>query len=435
MKTCDGCNKPVQIIVRRHKELLYCRSCYTLYFRSTRCFKCGKIARLPTFEKKPICRACEKMKPCVRCGVEGKKLGKLTKYGVVCKSCYKYFVKPKKGILSSNNDNFGTCSRCHRHRKLTNKVCKKCLFNEDVLCIECGKKIPAGRGKACEECYWKKLLDKKVHLSAAMFEGSSLQNDWISFGHWLQKRRGAERAAVLINRYASFFYEMYRHWKRVPSYPELLEVFGAGELRKVLNVIRWLDESNRILLDKDLQEKSSEENRIKKYFQSLEKSPEAYRVLHRYHLYLLSKLHSDSITIRTLRLSLYPASDLLKKSKLPITQYCLERYLRQHQGQRSSISGFITFVNREYGLALRIPWKTKTAHRRNLKKLEKEIVQLYCENTPDKEIKWIQLGLEYFHSIPRKLTNKVQPEDIIRNEDLSYQVIIYKAHYWLPPLK
>lgn len=137
---CDECGRRTLTIHRRYKDHRYCGSCYAREFVKRYCPRCGGIARLPKSTPEAICRKCEASGPCVRCGISGKPIGKITPYGVVCASCSPYF-RPEKpcdvcGRLSHrltrvhrySDDlrrcekctrvDFGTCKLCRRYRKL-----------------------------------------------------------------------------------------------------------------------------------------------------------------------------------------------------------------------------------------------------------------------------------------------------------------------------
>lgn len=437
MKTCDECLKLTKSLVKRHKEKRYCRSCYQLYFRCSQCNHCRIIARLPTFEKKPICRTCEKAQPCIRCNRKGQPLGKLTKYGLVCKSCYHYFKASSQSVLPNSPINLGTCKRCHRHRKLEQSICHKCNNSPDIPCPICNKQMPAGRGNICWSCYWEDLFTKRVHFNATALEGSQIQSDWIEFCHWIQDRRGAPQGAILLSKYLPIFIEISSRWATIPEYHLLLIEFGTQKLRKYQNVILWLESIGKVSIDKQLKLDHSEYRRINAHLESLKGTPTHYFWIKSYHKHLMKKYQLHKIQLRSVRLALCPVSRFLRESNPRPTQTDLIKYLKNNKGQRCALSGFIAFANKHFQLNLNIPKKNSRKPNSRSRFLEKKLINTYQNKTISQsdEYDWIVYGLEYFHLLPKSLGLKVTKEQIIKNHDNSYTVLINEKHYWIPAIK
>ncbi len=437
MKTCDECHKATEKFVRRYKEKKFCRNCYQLYFRRSTCSRCGEIARLPIFEKNPICQKCEKTKPCIRCGRLEQPLGKLTKYGLVCKSCYYYF-RPNRGCNTPHKpSNMGTCKRCHRYRKLNETLCNKCLYNADIPCPKCNLPMPAGRGNICEPCYWNRLFHQRLVLNSLMLESSHLQSEWLNFGLWLQRRRGSAHASRLVNRYILFFYEISSKWKTIPDYKALLDEFGVEKLRRNQNIIKWLASIGKIQVNEKLKLDTAEHRRIQTHLERVAAQPLHLLWLTEYHHYLMMKYQLKKITLHSIRLALCPASYFLIGSSSPPTQVDLEYYLRKHRGQYSAISGFITFINKRFQLEFILPLLPKQKTNKRDKLLEKKLINIHLqqENTKIDEKGWIRYGLEYFHLIPTAICTEITLKQVRINSDLSYNVMINKKSYWLPAIR
>lgn len=437
MKICDECLKPTQSLVKRHKEKKYCRSCYQLYFRAAPCTQCGTVARLPIFEEKPICLACKKNQPCIRCSRQNQPIGKLTRYGLVCKSCYRYFSPPKMKSLKKNHLNIGTCRRCHRHRKLEKFICHKCNNTPDILCPVCKKLMPAGRGNICWSCYWENLFIQRANFNAASLEGTHMQNHWLEFCHWLQKRRGSPQGSILLTKYLPIFIEMSSKWATIPEYHILLMEFGTQKLRKYQNVILWLESIGKATINKQLKLDHSEYRRIKHHLEYLKDIPTHYFWIKSYHRHLMKKYQLNKIQLRSVRLALCPVSHFLRESNTRPTQTDLIKYLKNNKGQRCALSGFIAFANKHFQLRLDIPKKSSKNPNSRSKFLEKKLVNTYQSKdvSQSDEYDWIIYGLEYFHLLPKSLGLKVTNGQIKKNHDNSYTILINEKHYWIPAIK
>lgn len=209
--TCDECGQSVSKIHRRYKERGYCSNCYTKVFIKRKCPGCSLFARLPKDDNNAICTKCEIKKPCVRCNISGKPVGKITLYGVVCASCTPYF-RPKQpceicGRLSSRLTRvkrFGdqlrrcehcaradhrTCPSCQRHRRLYyldgKELCNSCHTGKLKLCIKCNNQIPMAYGQLCKQCYWIEHLEKRLAINQTMLKSKQLKDDLSKFAQWL----------------------------------------------------------------------------------------------------------------------------------------------------------------------------------------------------------------------------------------------------------
>ena len=296
--------------------------------------------------------------------------------------------------------------------------------------------MPAGRGDYCESCYWEGLFHKRTDINAEMLNSSTLKTDWRHFCDWLQKRRGSAQSAILLSRYIQFFYEIDLRWDEIPSYEELLEEFEVDKLRRVRNVITWMSDNERLIIDSQLKHEIAEQRRIERYFDKLQEQTKKYLLVN-YYKALLARKNQGKLTLRSVRLALCPAYHLLSSTNMPITQMSLDHYLSEKRGQTASISGFVTFLRENYDLNLSIRNNKNTIKNRKIDKLEKELITLIKNTKRSKvmENAWIAYGLEYFHLVPKRTINQVRDSDITNNKDESYTIQIGKHSYWLPPRK
>lgn len=439
---CAGCGLEKSKASRRHKEKRYCAACYHAYFKKRPCSICGENSRIPIFDKQGICLSCEKAKPCIRCGRHGRLLGKLTKYGPMCKSCRN---RDTRKPLNRNklNIQMGTCVLCHRHRHLTvkesgKKLCKKCFEIGFIRCKNCFNTMPAGRVTLCEQCYWEQLYSKRTSLNASALFGTYLEHKWNSFAIWLKKRRGVRAACLKINSYLSFFLQLLSLGCTIPTYRALLEHFGPEKLRRARTVVTWLVESGELDIDETLKLNTAEKRRIAQLLKTFESAPYLQILINKYHENLKEKLEHKRTSIRSMRLALSTAVIFLnpayEKKRKP-TQEDLNRFIQSKPGQLASITGFINSLNQQLALGIKLPKNKNLSKSYNKKKIEKQLVHLYSKPSPSKEdeIRWIKIGLKYFHDKTIRIASP-RNINIIEENNEGYTIRLNNKDYWLPPL-
>lgn len=461
---CDECGRDMAKAHRRHKGQRYCTICYARLFKHRMCPKCGNMARLPKNDENAVCIACERNKPCIRCGKVDYAIGKITDYGPVCNSCAHYFREPKPcglcGTLSSRltrvkragitvpvcpkcaHRDHGTCPDCRRHRLLLKApddrmVCKICLEKGEVPCPSCGNRMPAGRGKICETCYWDGLFRKRLQINLSAFSVCVLREQFAQFGDWLLKEIGGHKSALSLHRYLHFFLEMEKRWQRIPSYPELLEGFGAEKLRRLQVPMRWLNQTKAIVSDAATREQDSDRRRIEAILSSLTDRNLAL-LLNGYREQRMIRVAEGKATLRSVRLALRPAASLLLLTgaaglSVP-NQALLNQYLAEAPGQRAAITGFIHFLNEKYPLGLVAQTDESRIRKARKKKLEAEMQVLIQASNEDTDFrrKWLSVALAYFHDLPRKVGNNLREQDIAGTRDEGLTITWNKAQYWVP---
>jgi len=433
-QNCDECGRIMDKAKRIYKGYRYCATCYARIFKSRPCPKCGNLARLPKHDSTAICSKCEKDKPCARCGKTSYKIGKITLYGPVCKSCAPHFRQAasceKCGSLSTRltrvkrfshdlrlcpkcaRSDHGTCPLCRRYRFLIDlpngqKLCKVCFEIGEIPCPSCNKLMPAGRGNICETCYWTKTCRKRMRLDQAAFTVAEMKSVFGEFVEWLIQQVGSNKAALKIHHYFPFFLDIEKQWQRVPTYSDMLSYFGAEVLRRNKLPMRWLQEKRKIEPDPVLQREDSEQRSIKTLLTSVPQGTICARYLMSYKDHLMMRLKTGRTSLRSVRLALKPAISLLltndpKCETLP-NQATLDQYLLNVPGQKAAITGFINFLNNELGTDFVINVNRKRVEKRRKRQLEKKIIALMRERGNDKDLgftrKWLQIAMEYFHDV------------------------------------
>jgi hypothetical protein len=297
--------------------------------------------------------------------------------------------------------------------------------------------MPAGRGKICEACAWRRTLLKRIDLDKAAFASPHMAHVFESFGGWLSNHAGAHRAALTIHRYLAFFMEIERAWGELPTYAQLLERFGAEGLRRVRTVMHWLSDVHGVETDPQLREIDSERRRIRAILDLVPKDSRAAQVLLAYCDHLGGPDQNAPSSLRSTRMALRPAADLLldaaqNGNELP-RQVHLDHYLKQHLGQRAAVTGFVHFLNAAYACSMELRLDKARAKARRHKLLAAELMHLAASavTLDDNLQRWIRLGLEYFHGV--KMTRaQIRAATLGLVGDDGLEVRLNDHVYWLP---
>lgn len=452
-RLCIGCGKDIIKAHRIEGERCFCATCYQRVFKHRLCSGCGMRCRLPKDDPAAICRACIKKLPCARCAKTGYRLGKFTSYGPVCNSCSRYFrvSQPpatdaahvlKGASVKPSASERGTCQECRRHRRLSaasngRKLCSLCLTLGQVPCPCCGNMMPAGRGNACDSCYWKTTFNKRLRLDAEGLSSQRFASLFRSFGMWLLDHVPPQKAALSIHRYFAFFREMEEHWRDLPAYPQLLDHFTAEGLRRVRLPMQWLSGAGLMTVSSDEREHASELRRIEAIVSSVPSGTAAAARLSAYRDELLEKAETGRTSIRSVRLALRPAASLLLDAdpggvRLP-HQAALDRYLLAVPGQQAAVTGFVLFLNRRYGTTLVSRTDVQRTRSLRRKKLEAELSSLLGSDGRDAKFKahWIVVSLQYFHGLPRSVSRGLG-DTAVSPAKHGFSVKLNGASYWVP---
>lgn len=457
---CTNCGREMLKARRVHRGKRFCSTCYPKVFERRRCLVCKQFACLPRSDQSAVCKSCETGVPCIRCGKSCYRIGKITFYGPVCNSCSVYF-RPARLAAGASPINtisskklrdtpikisriYATCRACRRYRIVASNICniplcKACSENDPVPCNVCGREMPAGRGKRCEECYWEDTFYHRVKLDVAGLSTQAVASLFQEFGRWLISEVSAQKAALSIHRYFLFFYEVDERWGGIPKYEKLVNHFGAEGLRRVCLPMRWLTETYRVIIDVTVREAISEQRRIETTMSLLGSGTLQAKILSAYRDAMFDRIAAGRATLKSVRLSLRPAATLLVQCdangvSIP-DQLSLTRYLIQVPGQRAAITGFVNFININYNARVSIEVDEKTAMAAYKKRLEVDLITLLGEKQridPLFQRRWLSLALAYFHGLPLSVGRKISGTQICIQDDGSFLVCWKEAHYWLP---
>ncbi|WP_446667739.1 hypothetical protein, partial [Klebsiella pneumoniae] len=99
----------------------------------------------------------------------------------------------------------------------------------------------------------------------------------------------------------------------------------------------------------------------------------------------------------------------------------VKAYLAEYSGQAAALTGFINFLNENYGASidyLKLK-KSDFLKTKQKKKLEMELIALTQTDLNDSELilSWVRNGLRYFHQLPYIDALKIKTEMITEIED------------------
>lgn len=123
-----------------------------------------------------------------------------------------------------------------------------------------------------------------------------------------------------------------------------------------------------------------------------------------------------------------------ESDQLPNLEH-VKAYLADYSGQAAALTGFINFLNENYGISIDYLKLKKSSFlkTKQKKKLEMELVALTQTDLSDNELilSWVRNGLRYFHQLPYIDALKIKTEMITEIED-GYDVRFNGHSYWLP---
>lgn len=469
MKDCSQCGKSIARYHRIYKGEGYCHTCYVRMFKQCLCSSCGEQKRIHFKEEKVICETCHNNKPCIRCSKQGYKIGKITVYGPVCNSCSPYFREKKPcgycGAMSSKltktekngtglsicpscyrqEKGYETCSQCHKNRLLIEtehgRMCRKCHEVGLIDCQVCGIQMPAGMGSTCNSCGWLKRFKQRVHLLKFTIPAEQVRVAFIEFSEWLLQDVGSNKAVLSIELYVPFFVEVTRIWKELPSYEVILKHFKPKGLRKYLKVKQWLHILYQGNIEDSKKTDLAEKCRIEALLAKITNQPIACELLQGYQAELMVKLKAGRTTLKSIRLALQPAVGLLLRTKQIPTQSEIGHYLSEKSGQKASLTGFINYLNKKYGLLLVCNHSEEDriqAQQRKKKSLENEIIAFLIKSReelkPTYIIDWIKLSMQYFHGCHYRTSSKFeinQGQYIVFQDGKDYVLPFFGGRYSL----
>lgn len=437
--SCDFCGASLATWDYRYRGGHYCRRCYDVHFVLDTCTVCGKTKKIDRELKTPVCKTCQiKDKPCIRCGREIKRHGRIEAYGPVCASCAKYFKEPercpecgmeRRDVFLRDIDGERTklCEKCYRKQLPTCALCqrKKKPYRLDEKgrsvceacatkvrqCRECGKEIPGGRGRICLECASKNGIRKKIRFATGGLPPITAEA-FASFAKWFEAKRGAQVASRRVLEYFPFFMEIGRMEEglgRLPEYKELAYRLSVKRLWENRLATEFFDSTGLIGKDAGVQTLIAERDMIERMLHAFRTGSFFANAVNGYYDVLAVKLENRKTTLRSVRLALTPVKrfgEYCAHCGVDVpTQTELKGYLWTFPGQKSALTGFVNHLNRKFGMRLDIRGIGKPVLHRP-KSSRKHLEQKLIDMLRDEEILaqsgrdgLLRTAIGYFHEV------------------------------------
>lgn len=440
--SCSVCGK--NQVTRKFLDEYYCGNCYAQWFKKKACKDCGQLKRI--HREGELCLECEKHSDCVRCGKTAGtfEIGMISRYGAVCSSCIRYFREEKECAECGKTTRdryrspvtnqsvclscyrrytFATCKNCRRYRKVHNQekqLCKKC--NEQLLsvCPKCKNEMPSGYGNVCPDCARRTLLFNLIRLNVHIFRNNAIKTAYKKFIFWYMRKCGISVALHKGSDFMRFFIDCDDNWQKIPDYAELVTHFKPNGLRANLTVLRWLLDTNQVVVDVALKDDLAELERIQALFKKLN---ESVPCIASYYQLLQKRFDSGKTSLRSVRLALQPAIDLISSQAITDypTQEQLNNYLSEKMGQIAAITGFINYLKSTYHRDLEIDRELISQMKAKLlkKRYSQRLVELYKqpELTAAEQMELVSAVLYSLHAIEIK---KPKPDAILLIDGIAY---------------
>ncbi len=162
------------------------------------------------------------------------------------------------------------------------------------------------------------------------------------------------------------------------------------------------------------------------------------QILQEYYEVLMNRVYNGKTSIRSARLAMKPAAALMiqiSKSRFKLPRlWHIKHYLSEHPGQAAALTGFLIFLNQNYGTHLDFSFTKNSSFLKTVrnKKLEKEIIKLImiAESSFDLLL-WTRLCLRFFHKLDVANAKQIQLNMVNEVED-GLVVSFRNESFWIP---
>jgi len=199
--------------------------------------------------------------------------------------------------------------------------------------------------------------------------------------------------------------------------------------------MRWLVHAKHIAIDATVREADSERRRIEAMLNSLNHRPHLASIAKAYANMLTERFKRGKTTSRSIRLALRPAIALLDSldtnSDLP-KQADIDQYLSGAPGQRAALSGFVKFLNAQFGLSLVARTDPSKARQARMKLLERSLHALAHVSSDAPNNTWLAQALALFHGLPRNAVKNATLKHADYRSVPGIRVMLNSKSYWVP---
>lgn len=349
---CGNCNRRMPKAKKVFKGIAFCETCYAREFHRVPCRRCKEPCRKHHSDYEALCRKCTVIeRRCLRCDRPVPHAALMIKDRPVCPSCRRHF-KPgstKKPV------GHATCRVCRKYRFAVSQdekgrpICKACDASDRTQEV-----------KARDEAYWRESLKKRAKLVSAALAQEWAVDLWNEFVEAEAKDAGPKNVALKIQHYIDFFIRLDSKFTAKESVDgaSLCLAFTGDELRRYWKVVRFLEAVGIEIPTQKQKTDAIESARIDRMLTSAKTSPH-HGLLCDFVAMVRRDIASGKGTLPTLRMGLRPSIDLIEVAGTqPLSQAHLDRYLRDHRGQRAALSRFVGYLN-GLGISLTLPSKAR----------------------------------------------------------------------------
>ena len=473
MSSCGRCSRDMAKGHKRHRDVVYCGTCYARLFKRALCRGCGNFRRLFTEDPRALCTTCERARPCVRCERVGRPIGKMTEFGPACASCYRYFATPRPcpscgdetvdwyrpaaagaepgaetdatqapSVCVRCADIYKTCWVCRRSRRCTQNgnghwLCEPCMSGEAGTCGDCSAEIPKGSGSRCVDCYWRARSDTHAQQLQYLVREGVARQAFLDFVPWAVAGSDPKRIAMGLTRNVEFFALLAKLPRPDWASENLLKLFGADGLRKYELATRWMEQVQGVVVASEDRLESAERRRARGQLEQVPVCEPAHALIEEFSNILQTRLEAGEISARTARTTLRPAVDLMQLAgwrEVP-TQGELEKYLAGAPGQRAALFAFLTFLRATHGAELAMPPKKSGKRATTLRRVQEKELNRLLDEAPrpaDFERRWLVHALAYFHRMSLVDARRLLAGGSISSDTEGYVLTHESGQFWLP---
>lgn len=356
-KQCGNCNRWMPKAKKVFKGIPYCDACYAREFHRVPCTRCSKTCRKHYSAYDALCPTCIKEeRRCLRCERPVPRAALMVNEQPVCPSCVRYF----KEVKRTRPVGHATC-----------RVCRKPRFavGQDErgrpICKACNERDRTEEVAAQHKAYWSSSLAKRSTMAAASLRQTWAAELWRQFVAYRAAGAGPMKITLRVPDTLEFFTRLDDRFVCIEdiSGATLCENFTGDELRRHWKALAFLASLSIDIPSQEQKVAAIESARIQRMIEQASHLAHA-ELLRDYAQATLSRIEKgQGPTLTTLRTNLRAAIGLCAVAGMDrLSQFHVDRYLRNQPGQRAALSGFVGFLNRE-GFVLRLPPKKGTGKR------------------------------------------------------------------------
>lgn len=271
---------------------------------------------------------------------------------------------------------------------------------------------------------------------AGDLNGAQMQSEFLEFGSWLAHQIGNQRAALSIHKHHTFFKAVDSLWGQFPEPNQLAMQLGVPVLRNARRPLRWLESTKNYTFDTSVMEGLQESERIIRIMAEVPPDAVLAPLVEAYHCHLRSRADKEVLKLRSLRINLRAAVDVvilaLSERETRIDQRHVDRILKSKPGVAASLWGFVAFLNMQRPEASPLVMSKRRIEHLRRSRLEKEMIKLASAARAGRDVthQWIARSLEYFHRQPPG--NRTQLVTTSEPEGNGYVVTLAGKSYWVP---